>query len=444
MITYSKIGKKGNLGNQFFQIAATIGLATKNKLEVGFLPWQYQEYFKNKLPILYDLPNEISILNEKHYHYHSWEFKTQITNYDLAGWLQSEKYFDIPKARFYFEFQDSLVSKIKAKYEKAFERKTILISIRRGDFVGHADYQQLSIKYYFSALIRFFPDWESTSLVVLSDDIAYCKFHFAFLENVFFGDGLNAVEQLCLGSLCDDFIISNSTFSWWSAWLGEKSESKIIRPHKNFDGIKSLECDDKDYFPERWISYHATADLIPLKEVIIHLNFENNFEPLKVYLQHYFDVEIRNNSISNDDCKFSYFFNKDYFLPPFLIYYTYLRKKNSMESIVIDNTFSIFKVSKKWNYDEFIIQQDFGMFSSIFDFKVINQKKANKIIYIENAAVLKIGNIGEQESTEIVINAPVGKFCNSGGYIFSAKRFLKNSEIALKGNIKKLLRIKKK
>ncbi|WP_298222842.1 alpha-1,2-fucosyltransferase [Flavobacterium sp.] len=434
MITFSKIGRKGNLGNQLFQIASTIGLAIENELDYGFLAWQYQQYFKNKLPPISELPNEITTLPEKHFHHYHWDFKKD-TDFDLVGWLQSEKYFDSDKTKHYFEFEEDLVAKIKTKYAATFEKKTVLLSIRRGDFVNHPDYLQLSIKFYLNALARFFPDWTSRNLIVLSDDIDYCKFHFSFLDNAYFGDGLNAMEQLCLGSLCDDFIIGNSTFSWWSAWLGEKQNSKVICPHQNFDGQKRLECDDKDYFPERWISYNASNEKVNLNEVTFHLDFKSNHEIVSSYLSHYFDAEILSGSTVPRTLKYAYIFKKDYFVPPVLVYYSALKKSYSPVNTIINQVTNVFKVSRKLNYEEFLQQQDFGMFSTIFSFKGNTSHKSGKDIYIENTNAL-------QHSNTIIIETAAGQFSNTG-FAFSFKRYLKTVEISLKRTVKKLLFIKK-
>jgi len=438
MITFSKIGQKGNLGNQFFQIAATIGLAVENNIDFGFLPWQYQSYFKNKLPILASVPDDIVLLTEQNYHHHQWDFTSKEKNYDFEGWFQTEKYFDIATTKHYFEFEDNLVVRIKEKYADAFRKKTILISIRRGDFVNHPDYLQLSIKYYLNALVRFFPDWESRNLIVLSDDIAYCKFHFSFLENAFFGDQLSAIEQVCLGSLCDDFIISNSTFSWWSAWLGEKKNSMIIRPHKNFDGQKSLDCDDKDYYPERWVSYNASSERILLEKVVFKFNFEKNQAALQDYLALFFEAEIQFDSESKENAKMKYCFQKDYFLPPLAIYYSYLKKIKTPNSTIINQVSKAIKVSYALNYKEFSVQKDFGMFSTIFPSKTRNPREDAKLIYIENDL-----STDENLSNTIVITSMAGQFCKTG-YSYSLKRAVKKVEILLKKTIKKLLFIDKK
>lgn len=252
MITFSRLGKKGNLGNQMFQIASTIGIALKNNQEFSFPKWEYSKYFINQFPEIQKDEN-FKIVKEKSFKYN--QFKLDNGNYDIDGWLQSEKYFDMRNTKALFLFEEQFIAGLLNSHQLLFNKKTILISIRRGDFINHPYYFQLSFKFYFLALIKNFPDWEKRNLIFTSDDIAYCKYHFSFLKNAFFLEGLTAIEQLALGSQCDDFVISNSTFSWWLAWLGEKRNSKIIRPIKNFRGEFAMKNDDSDYFPSRWISF---------------------------------------------------------------------------------------------------------------------------------------------------------------------------------------------
>ena len=52
-------------------------------------------------------------------------------------------------------------------------------------------------------------------------------------------------------SLCSDFIIANSSFSWWGAWLADKG--KVISPKQWFgtDGY-TKDHDTKDVVPDGW------------------------------------------------------------------------------------------------------------------------------------------------------------------------------------------------
>lgn len=280
MIVFSQLGRKGNLGNQLFQIASTIGIAKKNNQEYFFPDWKYSKYFKRKLPLLNEVL-DFMIIKEKSFHYHEWNIENK--DYDISGWLQSEKYFDINATKDYFLFDDELIYGLLIKNRALFDKKTILVSVRRGDFVNNPYYFQLSFRFYFLAIIKNFPDWKNKNLIFVSDDISYCKYHFSFLKNAFFLNNLSDIEQMALGSQCDDFVISNSTFSWWIAWLGEKENSKIIRPPRNFRGQFSMQNDDSDYFPLRWISFNDK--LFSMEKKYFILNMKGNVYSLFVNLK---------------------------------------------------------------------------------------------------------------------------------------------------------------
>lgn len=266
MITYSKLGIKGNLGNQMFQIASTIGLAEKYGHDYFFPVWKYSKYFEHQLPVA-NKNESFKIIKEEKFNYYERDIKEG--NYDIDGWLQSEKYFEPLKIKEIFKFNNEFTNKLYRENYYLFSKKTILISVRRGDFVNNPYFFQLSFKYYFLAIIKNFSDWEDRNLVFTSDDIGYCKYHFSFLKNAFFLNNLSAMEQIALGTQCDDFVISNSTFSWWMARLGKKEDSKVIRPIKNFRGEYSKQNDDTDYYPSRWISFDENSYQLEKKYFIL-------------------------------------------------------------------------------------------------------------------------------------------------------------------------------
>ena len=87
IISFSKLGNHGRLGNQLFQIASTMGLAEKYGAQAAFPAWAYEEYFETPLP---HGDMQTTVVEERFFHHHNWEIAGDC---DLVGYLQSEKYF---------------------------------------------------------------------------------------------------------------------------------------------------------------------------------------------------------------------------------------------------------------------------------------------------------------------------------------------------------------
>ena len=252
MITYLELGsgKRGNLGNQLFQVASTIGIGIKTGHKVVFNQWPYFKYFELDIMQETDFSLFVTIC-EPHFHYHHWNLPDG--KFALDGWLQSEKYFNDGTPRIILPFRSSYLKKAKLDLEKIVrKRKTILISIRRGDFVNNPNYFQLNYKDYFFNLIGAFPKWKDYFLLVTSDDIAYCKKYLGFIKNLHFIDNKTPIEIMILSNHVENCIISNSTFSWWLAYYCDKNGGNVIRPQQNFSDSYRKKNDDRDYFPDHW------------------------------------------------------------------------------------------------------------------------------------------------------------------------------------------------
>lgn len=307
MITFSRLGKHGRLGNQLFQIASMIGFAKKYNCDLALPPWDYDRYFQNKVKGLIMPPGGgLPTVREPNYHYvpefwdqHAEMFRTKPA-VDIIGWLQTEKYWEHcqDEVRSILAFNDKFRFTVMGTYAEALSRPTIAISIRRGDYVDNPNYDLLPIDYYLAALIKHF-SVEDYNLIIFSDDFKYCRTHFECFANVYFADGSD-IEQLCLMSLCDNFIISNSTFSWWGAYLGEKPGKKVIRPAHLFAGPLLAKCDFKDHYPERWTLFdHKAAQKFDLKDVTFtipvaydHHDRYANLSLSVCMLQRFFDTNI--------------------------------------------------------------------------------------------------------------------------------------------------------
>jgi hypothetical protein len=112
----------------------------------------------------------------------------------------------------------------KTLLEDILSHNSIALHVRRGDFVNHPRHLVLSLSYYRSALLYMSSFKKDVKVFIFSDDIPWCKENFGevtFIEE-------NDYLSFELMRACKHFIISNSTFSWWPAYLS--LNSTVIAP----------------------------------------------------------------------------------------------------------------------------------------------------------------------------------------------------------------------
>lgn len=227
-VTYPNLGNSGRLGNQLWQIASTLGIANRLGTDASFPAWDYQEFFS--VPGSLFLGKEGTPASELVPH----------LGPQAAPYLQDFSLIRDVQHLLQVWFQPSNLAwkTLHApRYDDfwALEPPVMALHVRRGDNANEgpekADYHPLRpISYYLDALqLR---DYQSVA--VFSDDIPWCR------ET--FGDSFHYVEgiprpkehlpeyrtapvldwiDLQLMSCCDYHILSNSTYSWWAAFLSQ-------------------------------------------------------------------------------------------------------------------------------------------------------------------------------------------------------------------------------
>ena len=148
------------------------------------------------------------------------------------------------------------MEKIKSIYPQVFYPNSVIIHIRRGDYLKFSNIHPTIDISYIEKCLNNLKDYNN--IFVVSDDKEWCVKNLNF-NNITIVKDLEDYEELWLISLFKNLIMSNSTFSWWGAYLNRYDDSKIYFPSLWFgpQGEKNIE----NIYEKEWIK--------------INVNFEN-------------------------------------------------------------------------------------------------------------------------------------------------------------------------
>ena len=151
-VTCRWLGRSGRLGNQLFQVAATIGTARKNGLDFVFPPWHYAGYFQRVIPQSADIP-EAEVYAEPSFAYRDIRVCRPT---DLAGCFQSERYFKHceDEIRGYFAPRVEVLAALHERFGELLSQPTCSVHVRRGDYVHYPQYVDLAATDYYEKAIE--------------------------------------------------------------------------------------------------------------------------------------------------------------------------------------------------------------------------------------------------------------------------------------------------
>lgn len=264
---------QGRLGNQMFQFAFAY-LTSKKRGESFFILRNSSKYalhyfelngqkfnpFQNTLKQLFF---QLSPLKQKTLFQIGMEEPDSILKESafcriLDGYFQSELFFNSngQAVKKLFAIQQEYQLAFNKKYKTFFEtNKTIVLHVRRTDYlkwnIGEkygGENPSLPFSYYESVLKKF--DLNKYKIVFISDDIEAVKIHFGTHENYHYENN-NEIIDLQLLQHADVLCISNSSFSWWGAYLNEKPNKLVFAP-KYWLGFKTGIEYPKNIICEEW------------------------------------------------------------------------------------------------------------------------------------------------------------------------------------------------
>jgi hypothetical protein len=140
---------------------------------------------------------------------------------------------------------------------------SVALHVRWFDTADGAHSSNMSLAYYAAAISQLlaripvahffvFSDRPSDTATLLSPLMAERPFTLVAHN----AETCNAEADFWLMRQCQHFIIGNSTFAWWAAWLGEKPNPKshIIAPSQTLDPNSNVTAwGFPKLIPERWI-----------------------------------------------------------------------------------------------------------------------------------------------------------------------------------------------
>lgn len=227
----------GGLGNQMFQAAHALAQGKKNNLPTKFkceswTPMQGKQTIEYKDNIFSKLDFTWEETTLTRHNEFSWSYsELQVdwsTSVEFYGYFQSSKHFlgFDDYIRKTFQPTEKFIEDIHQNYPQIKEKNTLSIHIRMGDYKQNPHiHPTISIEYINKSIELI---GEYSHVFVFTDDKKWAKNNLN-LERSTIVEEDDWVE-LWMISLCQNNIISNSTFSWWGSFLNRNDEKKVLAP----------------------------------------------------------------------------------------------------------------------------------------------------------------------------------------------------------------------
>lgn len=156
----------------------------------------------------------------------------------LKGYWQNYAYFHSMREILRHQLQPAFrLSDYYTRTLKSIDEHCVAIHVRRGDFLTNKAFGACSLAYYQKAIAIILKEVSNPRFIVFSNDSGWVKESFGgLIPYELYSNNRHRntdIEEMFLMSRVQSLIIPNSTFSWWSAYLGDQSR-RIITPGRWF------------------------------------------------------------------------------------------------------------------------------------------------------------------------------------------------------------------
>tara|TARA_Y100001968_G_C19355702_1_gene717075 strand:+ start:107 stop:1003 length:897 start_codon:yes stop_codon:yes gene_type:complete len=284
---------QGGIGNQLFTYAAAKRLAIINNAQLlidsktGFInDFKYKrnfllDRFISSLKVINTNNFELSLIQIRNkilralnyfipFQYRNYLFQEKITfeprilkfrfsgKIFFEGYWQSESYFSDIKSIIRSELKIPVIDQVENKLYLASIKKSQSVAVHVRIFSKEKNFctSNQGIEYYYRAISIMESKFIKPSYFIFSNDKIPSNILSLFPSSrrTIIGDNFKSrdpISDLCIMSSCNHFIIANSTFSWWGAWLSENEKKVVIYPNVHI--ISNEGCwGFKGLFPSEW------------------------------------------------------------------------------------------------------------------------------------------------------------------------------------------------
>ena len=259
----------GGLGNQLFQYAAGMAIAEQLRSELYLLPAQEnghsaRDYRRGLMPLGRPADATTQLTADAQYwpsdSFAPWSpqaLATELRNSDRVHRLLLRGYFQYLPAIYpqviriradILERMADVRDGLAVKYHIRDPRTVASLHVRRGDYVGlqGKGFHLLGPEYYVPAITRVLETVTPKRWLIFSNDPAWCRGQAWLPAGAEVVEEADEVATLLLLSLCQAAAVtSNSTFSWWGAFLAFPAIT-TYSPRWIGDATPSL-------FPRGWV-----------------------------------------------------------------------------------------------------------------------------------------------------------------------------------------------
>lgn len=217
----------------------------------------------------------------------------------IQGYFQSWRYFEKYRIEIRDLFRNNDVEKWNAQVEryktiKKSGQRTVCLHVRLGDMIVNPVHMCMDENYYKNAMKKF----KGQKFLLFSDSPDIAKTMNFEETNIEYIDETDPVSAFFLMSLCDDFIIPNSTLSLMSYHMRENTDDACILYTEHWHKNDCIKLDMKDMIKDIPNMREVLMDNgIPFNNGKIHVE-----KPIKIDVGLKCSATVSQNLLKNSDC----------------------------------------------------------------------------------------------------------------------------------------------